>query len=165
MLSDGPFGSICRNLYELEKHQGSTTCSIFRSSFVPRVLSPLIHTVLAPLLFYQEVQLEPVKTASKLLSPAPPFLSWFKQIYFHVPSGSGYWLWSPLLLFPPPFSLLLSIPDKKSREAGFCSKQQEDFVALISTCKLRLTKVQTSLCDNSTAWPNLNEIYKIYLYK
>lgn len=96
-----------------------------------------------------------------------PFLSWFKKIYFHVPSGSGCWLWSPLFfLFLLPFSLLLSLPnEKKSRETGLCSKQQEDFMVLIRICKLRLTKLQTSLCDKSAAWPNLNEIYKIYLYE
>lgn len=83
----------------------------------------------------------------------------------------SFWFWLLALkptfsLFLLPFSLSLSLPnEKKSRETGLCSKQQEDFMALISICKLRLTKLQTSLYDKSAAWPNLNEIYKIYLYK
>lgn len=59
--------------------------------------------------------IQEVKTASELLSiSSSPFLSWFKQIYFHFPSYSGYWFWSPLLSYPL-LSLLLSLPDKKKR--------------------------------------------------
>lgn len=107
-----------------------------------------------------------VKTASKLLSLSLLSLPDSSKSTLLFPLVLITCLKAPFSLFLPPLSLLLSLPDKKKRrEEGFWSKQQESFVALISICKWRLTKVQTSLYDNSTAWPNLNEIYKIYLYK
>lgn len=93
-----------------------------------------------------------MKTASRPLSPAFPSLPDSRKSTFMFPLVLAAGFEAHFFLFLLPFSVLLSLPnEKKSREIGFCSKQQEDFMALISICKLRLTKFQTRLYDKSAA--------------
>lgn len=160
----------CKNLYELES-EGEAPLAQFSGVSMSIGFWPCWSALFLRLCFIirrscLSCSTKNVKTASELLYPALPSFPDSSKSTFMFPLVLATVFEAPFSLFLPPFSLLSSLPDKKKRrETGFCSKQQESFVALISICKWRLTKVQTSLCDNSTAWPNLNEIYKIYLYK
>lgn len=100
-----------KNCMNWKAKGGSTTCPVFRSFYVRRVSTPLICTVLAPLLRYQEILLEPApprtlkEQVSFSLLPSLPFL-----IQANLLSCS-LWFW--LLALKPP-SLSSSLPSPSS---------------------------------------------------